>query len=289
MREFMLNEHSYITSTILKEYKKILIVWSGGYDSTLILCRVLNIIHNMKDKVKPEVCTITLEDELVGYTKLAHERESRERIKYKLLQAGYEFNSVVISTKTTTFMSKVPNPQNCISDYEDWGCGLAQPQLWISQVAPIMGNDSLVVFGYMLEDEIWQYKHEFLEMFRNACKMRGIVNIGIAFPLRYKAKTDIIGELMDSFNDVYKDCWCCESPENGEPCGICHACETRKDALIRLLISRNFNLKEISEKDIKNLLQVTNEIKDRINESKNTIEKLDKEIEEKKKELDKKE
>lgn len=178
-----------------------IVVWSGGADSTLVLCNWAS-----GWGAREEVIALTVKHHsLCNKEQFRCQVKTQNKFKKFALTKGWNIKYKSISI---TGDSKTPQIQSF---------------LWLTQLMPYFNDGDSVGWGYNAIDHgFW----DVIELFKNVLKAadtyRGITTAH-EFPVRYKLKVDIIRELKQY--GVPLDCiWTCDDPNKGHPCGVCHKC-----------------------------------------------------------------
>lgn len=231
------------------------VAWSGGADSTLLLyllCKELN-----KDGKKP-VVLISESWYLTGKKKIS-EAKARDNIEREFIARGLEFDKMRIRSEVT-----VPDGL--------WGTtfGLQQPGLWVMQFMPVMKENSIVHFGYINGDHFWYHDNDFIDMVNSYDKMLNS-HTELSFELQYTDKVEVLSMLKEF--DLLKFIWYCETPERvGQPCGLCHPCQTNMKARA-LMAMDNIEDPELLTNIIEEFTTIKNERK--IDDNKKLMDVVD--------------
>ena len=188
--------------------KRILIVWSGGYDSTCLLIDSLELGY--------DVYTVYFSIQN-NKQKSIKEIKRRKYIKSVLrCRYGYEFTDRVI---------RVPYIQiNSVC--------LSQPSLWIYGIISFLWkNHSLdeVQLGYIKSDDFWHVRYYIDDLYHILYKSMDIkVDLPpLTYPLEWVNKEDIIKRLRLSYEDISNLTWLCEGESKSYMmCGKCSTCLT---------------------------------------------------------------
>lgn len=187
------------------DHKHLVVVWSGGMDSTALL-------YCLAHKY-PETAITALS--VNGYTGSRDtDKKCREQLKKRFKKENLNIEYVEV-------------------DYNLRYCGIqnggiGQPLVWLAAISSaVVGMNNKVCFGYIRGDDIWHYKEYFKNVFYN---MRKFVNSDaeLSFPLEFITKEDIIAYLKQ--HDLFDLCNCCEHADNydGKGCGTCKDCKAVK-------------------------------------------------------------
>jgi 7-cyano-7-deazaguanine synthase in queuosine biosynthesis len=181
-----------------------IVIWSGGADSTLILCSWAE--HWKRKKYA---------DPIVALTVSHHSLCNREQFKCQA-KAQKEFKKFAkskgwnIKYKTVRVGGTAKNTGR-------------QAFLWASQLMPYFMDGDYVGWGYTASDTgFWHYSNEFIEFLKAGNSYRKI-NVEHTFPVEYLNKLDVVKGLRKY--KVPPSCiWTCDAPRNGKPCGSCKKC-----------------------------------------------------------------
>ena len=181
--------------------KSIIVIWSGGCDSTALL-------HNLACKFPEKRITAY---SVISYTNSRKtDRECRERLKKRFEEDGItniDYKTVVCQVS--------PFSQNI--------GGLAQPCVWLSVLPSVLiGQAQLVCFGYIRGDDIWHYKEPFKKIFDGMKALLGS-DAELCFPLEWKDKQDIL-HYLDEHNLLDLCNWCEHADQLKGGCGECKDC-----------------------------------------------------------------
>jgi len=181
---------------------KVLLVWSGGCDSTLALTQLL--------QDKKEVRTISIKHAQIGASK--ENSAARLSITRKLVEKGYKINNIgEVEINDRGLYIEIPKE------------GIIQPVIWIGIAAAYLQPDEDLAFGYIRTDDFWHYKTEFEYIFTYLTKMMSKSSSNLLFPVQWFEKTEVIKALREW--DLLNLCWTCESPTyDGLSCGTCIPC-----------------------------------------------------------------
>jgi len=189
-----------------------LLSWSGGCDSTVMLYEALK---TKKDNETVRAISVSH----IQVTNSEISKIARAKIKAKLARAGLTFQHVEVAvTHEGSFQ------------IEPCG-GLSQPALWLQVATSYLEQAEDLALGYITGDDIWHYRNYLCEAFQNT---QVISNRSgqLQFPLEWYTKSAIIERLKEV--GLYNLCWWCEFPSKGRPCTRCAVCIRHKTALYRL-------------------------------------------------------
>ena len=190
------------TYTSLEE-KNIIVVWSGGLDSTALL---YGLAHRFPNK------TITALSIYSNAGSRNSDKISREKLKERFDKEGLNIKYVTVDFNVYT---------------AGMNGGLGQPVLWLTALASgVIGDNNALCFGYISSDCIWHYIEDFKGAFKNLNNITGNMDNELYFPLEWCSKYSII-EYMKQHN-LFDLCNYCEDADiynNGETCGKCKDCK----------------------------------------------------------------
>ncbi|MEI6422160.1 MAG: 7-cyano-7-deazaguanine synthase [Lentisphaerota bacterium] len=195
-----------------------LVVWSGGCDSTLIVCQLASKME--KGKILE---TITVKHHQVSTEKLRMEAISRERMAIFIkAKYGVTIRQTIVCIHSNGNMSPSigENPQATI---------------WLAAVIPYLTSHLNIHFGYIKDDYGRKGKADFIKTFGHMAEYRDLKDVKIVFDLERMDKKTVLKELSDL--EVPDNCmWWCEYPK-ADPegyvstdlftsCGKCEPCVT---------------------------------------------------------------
>ena len=199
----------------MSDKKRILMLFSGGLDSTWLLY----------NRIK-EGCLVE-----TFYAK-GGQRESKqncEKASRKLITAWIEANAPA---------DKPASIWECWDGQVEVRFGAAKKRSWGQAIAWLVSalevvdpdKHYCVEIGYVMGDEICQHLHDIQDAWNSLWKFskEGDV-VPLTFPLSRTKKYEILQQMP---GELYKLTWVCELPDvdhlNGhKPCGQCEACITR--------------------------------------------------------------
>ena len=189
--------------------KKIVIAYSGGCDSTLLL---YNTIVNNKDD---DITALSIRYKQIGDFKYTNECVARVNFLSFMRSKGYNFN-----------LEHIEFDNNWITR----SYGPIQPTMWLNILAHYIFENTTVYFGYIDGDYIWRYMREFTVVFENLMKIMDKSGCSLDFPLHGYSKIDVINNLNKA--GIPDNCyWFCEGNHKDlKPCGECSPCLQYKAA-----------------------------------------------------------
>lgn len=193
--------------------KHINVVWSGGCDSTKALYNILHQLRNRGDSRK--VITYSFKHWQISDFKMEKEAETRSNfVKYcKDMDLPLGICHEVEISKRTIYLG----PGAC-----------PQAAMWVSQVIPLIMDQSILVCGYIKGDDFFTYDifNNWAKVFIGLTHLYG-KNVTPYFPLRYVPKEDIIEDL--NREGILRYTWHCENPNvDGTVCNYCDPCKKFK-------------------------------------------------------------
>jgi len=181
-----------------------IVIWSGGYDSTLILDQLCS----SGDK---NVWAFSINWGMLNSLKCEKEKEVRENYKNYAERKGYSFCYQTITVESNMGAGTFGNPQ-----------ALA----WLSFIAPYLPKESRIHFGYHMADCFWCNVHYAEKAIKNLCAI-GERKVIMKYPLRYSSKWEIVEDCKK--RGIPNSCiWSCERPVKKRnkilTCGSCNPC-----------------------------------------------------------------
>ena len=191
-----------------------LVVWSGGCDSTLVLW---NLLHDKENNTN--IRTISITHPALGASK--EQAKARKLILKKLRDQGHRIQHIEIEVNATG--AQIMGSQN-----------LPQATLWLGVVIPYLIDDEDLYVGYIRTDDIWHEIQEYRWAFQylaHVCGRGGSLQI----PLMLSHKCDVIKQLRKA--RLLSLTFYCETPIKGKPCKKCCSCLTHACGLHRLKLT----------------------------------------------------
>jgi len=209
----------YKFETLPKIKNDRVIVWSGGYDSTLIL---LNELINYG-------CAVCWTFKFKGYSQEKYKKEEECRNKFKkwAKTKGWKIQHEKIEVQSTIYPKGL----------------LPQQYHWINLLLAYGGNDTKFILGFHLRDYFFQYKCNYLNILKetNVCMNK---NIKLEFPFEFKDKWEIVRDVRE--NGIEKFVWTCEGIEKGnKPCGVCTPCNILRICNSEIEYNKNLEIKNV--------------------------------------------
>lgn len=216
------NEFDKIEEEKFRDYEHY-IMWSGGYDSTLLTFVLLNAYKDRK--ILKKINIIYANNNVINDLKTEKEMEAREKI-LKLWKEKYDFEFNIITIKTEIYSNDVflCNKRN----------GYFQQYLFLSEAAFMFSKKAIYHIPHI--------KGENATADRLKILMRDLDNFTedgetiVSMPLKLMTKIDIIKSIIDIDNKLMDIIWTCETPnkvgKNIVPCYDCEKCEELYNALL---------------------------------------------------------
>jgi 7-cyano-7-deazaguanine synthase in queuosine biosynthesis len=197
------------------------VIWSGGVDSTIVLCHVAKKYGTQDNPVH----SIYLDHHQIDPLKKEIEKERRRVI---LQRAAFNKNLHIVDHIVTV---KSDGPQTSHTQ----SMSNIQGYLWLAMLMPYFKHNSNVYMGAIREDDSLIYIHEFNAMIKAANTLLNS-SLELFIPLKHLYKHEAIQEINRL--ELYDHIWYCESPAiDRSACGRCSSCEDHQQAMI-LLASR---------------------------------------------------
>ena len=189
--------------------RSINVLFSGGYDSTLVLCDAV--------AESKTVNCITVEPSF-SFGKVERERKARSNI-INFLRRKY-------NTEINVSNIKIDISE---SHYTD-GSYLTQPLFWLPSIFVLTprNKDAEIRLGYIAGDQTLYHIHD-LETMAKAVSNFKDKDMELVFPLGYMSKEDVIVELFENYREVINFCTTCENM--GEEVDYCCECESCKSVM----------------------------------------------------------
>ena len=205
-----------------------LFIFSGGYDSTLVLFSVFQSGTNEKVLI-----TSVIPD--YSFKKVEREKKAREKIIKKLAKLFPKIDYEVCEVTVSYNKRELVSPVRC----------LIQPITWLNGMicassSHYDGTESIdVMLSYIKGDDALTHKRDLENIIQSSFNILFMdewrPKTRVQFPLCYHAKEDVIAELIVNAKDLYYAATTCEDPYDiNDNCGICHPCMELKWALVKL-------------------------------------------------------
>lgn len=209
-----------------------IVLFSGGFDSTLTLARLVK-----EAEENTFICAVTIEHNLTGMQKLRREYESQLLILRELRK---QFPKIKIDHEVIKVES------NWISGDSYNSTGLAQPILWLCNIIPLLEKKDTLYLGYNKDDQAILHEKNIDDLISAACQIQEGKVIYTHWPLKYLSKTEVLKALIEEFPYLVDFCTSCEAIryEGEKVCGKCVPCTHLKEALFNISLDNN----EVGEK-----------------------------------------
>lgn len=244
----------YDLQDAIKNNNNVFVIWSGGYDSTMIILKALEFKKQYNSESK--IIAIGAISPLVSRFKNEREINARKEIHKELKDAFdyYELDMFVYKNgnqssdreETTNNIQSLP-----LTTFPD---KLPQSVLWVSafsQIMMLMSKGSIICLGYLSEitDDLPKYFKDYESFLEGYFKINFInyedLNLKIVFPFaeiytKEKLLKEFINKDKPEYMKIYSLCTCCEAnyeleeDEHHYFCN-CHACRTHKHALVDII------------------------------------------------------
>ena len=196
---------------------KVLVSWSGGCDSTLLLYHACRKFGTPDEPIR--ALSITADQ----VTTEKHENAAREKLLKEFKKRGLhvEHEQVHISLK------KGPGMR---------GGGLPQALMWLYGTQ-FLREDAWFALGYIKGDDWLYHRDDFAEVFKRLQSIGGRTG-NLWTPLIWTEKRAVIREL-EELELLTLTTWCDRlsrksKAKNAEPCGECASCRTHDTAVWKL-------------------------------------------------------
>lgn len=244
----------YDLQDAIKNNNNVFVIWSGGYDSTMIILKALEFKKQYNSESK--IIAIGVISPLVSRFKNEREINARKEIHKELKDAFdyYELDMFVYKNgnqssdreETTNNIQSLP-----LTTFPD---KLPQSVLWVSafsQIMMLVSKGSIICLGYLSEitDDLPKYFKDYESFLEGYFKINFInyedLNLKIVFPFaeiytKEKLLKEFINKDKPEYMKIYSLCTCCEAnyeleeDEHHYFCN-CHACRTHKHALVDII------------------------------------------------------
>ena len=235
--------------------KNLLVVWSGGCDSTLLLYNLLSVISQKgSNRV---VNTISFKSNQLGIGKPENEENARKKFKQFCKKEGLN-----LGENRVIDISNIPiltgNSERC-----------PQVPMWLYNILATCADNSLIFTGYIRGDDFFTVNifNSWFKAQQGLSELYGKRDCRFVFPLLYNNKLDVITRLKEL--KLYNMTTYCEEPKGDlSNCGECEACK-KHIAYLHIYNKKKRKYKEDYKKystEIENgpiYLTVDDEIKDK--------------------------
>lgn len=191
-----------------------LVLWSGGFDSTLVL---YDACVEAKKKDLAPVRAISINHEQVPANR--EHQKARQRIFVCMKKRGLAFDWAEVNISTWgTFKA-------------DGAAGMVQPGIWLPAAVPYLGPTEDLLTGWARGDDIFHYLNDICGAFEHHARLMGKTGL-IQTPLEWTPKWEILRRLREA--RLVSLPWTCEEPKDWRACGKCQPCRDLKTARYRL-------------------------------------------------------
>lgn len=198
------------------------VVFSGGYDSTLALANVVLQANPKED----EVVALSFIHHSTGDTKLLREQEARVLI-LKELREHYP----KVHLKQMEVDIRIPWDLGSGANSK----GLSQPIFWVCNTIPLLKEGDIVYLGYIQSDQAMVHLDDIRSMWQHALAIQEYKLVKLELPNKMGSKAEILTALMKRFPYLIDYCTSCESMGTmlgHERCGQCVPCMHMIEALM---------------------------------------------------------
>ena len=234
-------ERDYLTDIPDDKFnvKEVIVLWSGGCDSTVLLYYIAKRMQEMGIDTKDHLFTISYDFDYVSKLKQKYEKKAREDLT-KVFKERFSIEFESIEMKITSNLEDMNNffsERGGIHNKPSFTLQLLNTTYILALAHPkatifdgFLGSDGFI-YGKMFSSDF----KKLLDAWNNISGK----DLEFIQPLIQFKKSDIIKELMDL--DLYRYIWFCESNNENliKPCYNCHSCESHINGLIELVISDN--------------------------------------------------
>ena len=223
----------------------IFILFSGGYDSSYLVSKVLNKFENIGyDSVtnNTEINLVSIEANFSG-SKTDREKETRKKlIDYWKRKYSIKINCSTIKIDVSDLKVKTT-------------IGLLQPLFWLPSLLTsldLVNYDCIdILFSYILGDQSLSVKENIDNIINNTLNIAVMdtvdayfteynckdikAKVNTAYPLSHISKEDLLLDLIRLDQYVFENCTTCENSGPIDFCGFCKPCFTLKQSLNNIL------------------------------------------------------
>ena len=208
--------------------KEIIVLWSGGCDSTLLLYTYGYMIKN-NDAKSVKLYTLSYDLDFVNPKKRERELEARKKIKEILAKDGITFDNITINITHDFTGNDFYNERG----NREFG-GLPLQLINSTYALALAHPDAKVLVGFLRQDCAMIAIDQFEKMVKAWNKISG-KRLDFVLPLKHFTKESVIEDLLRINPKLYESTWYCEFPTyNNKPCGNCVPCQEQITALMGL-------------------------------------------------------
>lgn len=203
------------------DHKRLLILWSGGLDSTLMLLEAAKLL---KAGSLESVRAVSVEH--FGFWESAP-------AGFKRRQLQRHFKNQLKAVKFSQIKIRHVKGQSIV------GGGLQQPAIQLMAATNAAEEGDVICMGVLRYADFWHYNEHFADMARGMIGMAQ-KDVQWMFPLEWAIKAEVIRELR-KYRGAISRCWWCESPKlkkkpkpHARECGKCPTCFKHRQAMAQL-------------------------------------------------------
>lgn len=161
--------------------ENVILLWSGGLDSTAIL---LELFSNPEKYPKVLVVGVGLKNA----NNYKEDKEARQKIATIL---GLEKPGRINYIEREIDISVVSGTQSMV-----WAL--------VSSMAVSQSDKPIFLYGYIRHDDFWHNRHNFEEAVKHLCQINGCRAVSFDYPLEWKTKKEIIS-LYINYPEVFRN------------------------------------------------------------------------------------
>lgn len=257
----------------------IYILFSGGYDSSYLVNRILEDLKSKNDK-----------DTTVNLISV------NPNFSYKKAEREHDVRNILINYWKSKYYDLIINYSELKIDIYNFHVksnrtGLIQPQFWLSSLLTSVDlttyDEVDILFSYILGDQALFFRKEIENICRDTLEISDIrdnsistifnisdkVKINIKFPLAFIEKYEILSMLINDDEFVFDNCTTCESVDDNF-CGECTPCIHLQQTLNNIINSNKINNEKVKEKCSKLLEKIKNKRLEKYKEDKNCVDNI---------------
>ena len=195
------------------------VVWSGGYDSTLVLAEVAR-----RYSASATVIAVVVRSQFLGDEQAAMEAKAREAFLKFAASRGWQIHVAEVRAEAT-------RPATA-----EWTVHavLTQALLWFHAVVPYLCSNDRVYWGYIRHDEYWLVRDRLVRALEACTEAAFISGVTFEYPLAAAEKHDVIRVLRE-LGVPTDDLWTCDEPRPADgaykPCKECAKCRALQEAV----------------------------------------------------------
>jgi 7-cyano-7-deazaguanine synthase in queuosine biosynthesis len=210
-----------------------IVIWSGGYDSTLCLWKELQMYK--------EATAWSFEWSCIDKIKRESEKVVRNRFKEKIKRKGWNLKHEIIKIEHNIF---------------PYGVSVMQACMFVPMSIYLAPNNSTIIFGFCWKDDFWMYCKQFEDLKQKQSELMS-KNVELEYPIANLKKFQVIDEIK--YFRLSRCVWTCEQPRKVmKECGRCETCLNKNFALreLKTRIEKKlyFSLKDKRDGEIKESL-----------------------------------